>query len=263
MIIKKISGYTGSAHQWKEVMTDLLDRHSASLEDYFYFNSDLIVDLKQFWHVHLKNTYFQLPYSNVTNLPPSYIHLWESGLIIFFDRFFGLFNSQNDISLDTVTEDLMYVFYHPLNFSKLKEYTGRKNNESKYDREMMIEYFSEDDIDYSQFSEEVYFDYPSLDSFLSLPAPSADILLNAYVIGDGDFDYNGSICWLYDDIVFSDKECEVAFFNYDDGVLRYPSFAEWFVRYCFPYFINTEEVDDCLSIYLDKFKYGKTLFERY
>lgn len=127
---------------------------------------------------------------------------------------------------------------------------------------MIIKYFSLYDIHYSQFSEEEYFNYITLDSFSSLPAPSTKTLLNAYVIADGNFGYNDSICWLCDDVFFSDKECEVAFFNYDEGVLRNPSFAELFIRYCFPYFINIEDVDYYLSAYLDKFKYGKTLFEK-
>lgn len=90
MTVRKTAGYSGNPHKWKKVMSDLLDSHIANLEDYFYFNLELIAELKQFWHVHLKNTYFQLPDSNVANLPPSYVHLWESGLIIFFDRFFKI-----------------------------------------------------------------------------------------------------------------------------------------------------------------------------
>lgn len=168
MQINMKSGYIGNTTKWKNLMVFILDNKLDSLEEYFYFDLSLVTKLKNYWHNILEDSYFSIPKSTI-DLPPSYIDLWESGLIFFFDRFFSLFlKSHQKIDLDYDSTQSMYTFYNPANFKKLISYTGREENENKYIGRVFHEDFSDEDL-FKIESFDEYLNYSNLDSFSPPP----------------------------------------------------------------------------------------------
>ncbi|GAA0307145.1 hypothetical protein GCM10009129_00220 [Psychrobacter aestuarii] len=55
----------------------------------------------------------------------------------------------------------------------------------------------------------------------------------------------------------------MAFFNYDESIYRYSSFAELFVCRCLSYFIRIEDSDENIQDFLDRSGLGSTLFENF
>lgn len=262
MKIEMKSGYIGSAIEWKNIMTYLLDNRINNLEEFFYFDLSLIIKLQDYWDTKLKNLYFSLPNEIFINLPPSYIDLWESGLILFFDKFFALFLESNQkIDLKDNATLNMYTFYNPTKLQKLKDYVGREENGYKYKSDVFVEDYNDDELFEVENFEETYLNYINLDSFSSPPAPNFDTLINSYVIADGNFSYNNDICLIYENVRFSDNECESVIYNYDYGFFRYKSFAELFVVNCLNYFYKDVKGENSLSYYFEKENIFKNLFD--
>lgn len=261
MKIDMHSGYIGNSAKWKNIMTFTLDNKLDILEEFFYFDLSLITKLKDYWYNILEDSYFSLSES-VIDLPPSYIDLWESGLILFFDRFFALFlECHQKIDLEHGGTQNMYTFYNPANLQKLSGYVGREENENKYTGKVFYEDFSDEDLFKIESFRDEYLNYSNLDAFLSPPAPDFKTLINSYVIADGNFSYNDDICLLYQNIQFLDGEYETVVYNYDDGFIRYKSFAELFITNCLSYFYTDIESNNTITSYLHNDKIFKTLFK--
>jgi hypothetical protein len=263
MKIDMKSGYIGNTGKWKGLMAYLLDNKSDNLEEFFYSDLGLIIKLKDYWESGLKNSYFSLPDEISINLSPSYVDLWESGLIFFFDRFFALFSESNQkIDLKDNNISNMYTFYHPAKLQRLKDYAGREENAYKYTNNIFFEDYNDDELFKVENFEDIYFDYANLDSFSAPPAPNFDTLINSYVIADGNFSYNNDICLIYNNVRFLDNECESVIYNYDDGFFRYKSFAELFLIHCLSYFYKDIKGKKDINFYLEQENMFKNLFDK-
>lgn len=262
MKIDMKSGYIGDAVKWKNLMTYLLDNQADNLEEFFYFDLSLIIKLKDYWENVLKNSYFSIPNDISIKLPPSYVDLWESGLILFFDRFFALLSeSHQNLGLKGDNIINMYTFYHPTKLQKLKDYVGREENGYKYRGDIFVEDYNDDELFEFENFESIYLDYANLDPFTTPPAPNFDTLINSYVVADGGFTYNCDICLIYENVQFLDNECESIIYSYDDGFFRYKSFAELFVNHCLNYFYKHIEHKDGINSYLEQENMFRNLFD--
>ncbi|WP_227429644.1 hypothetical protein [Psychrobacter sp. I-STPA6b] len=229
MNVNLISGYIGTAEKWRELLTYELENNIDNLEE--YLEIDEINFLLSLWQDIVKQPIYEMPEAQI-KLPPSYIDLWQSGVLFFFDKFFALYLMYaKDVKEKYPNIKDLATFYAPNDWRVLKNYSDRQDKKEMLEIiEYLSEHFDEDSFDeYNKVDD--YFNYEKLDGFLSLPALNKDSLLNYYVIADGELEVNGALAFLHSDICFLDGENEVSIYSLSEATfIRYKSFAELFIR---------------------------------
>ena len=80
-----ISGYIGNAKNWRLLVDEILSQCAKSNQNLWLFEPIVMDKLQSYWQLITKEPKYPLS-TTQHDLPPSYVHLWESGVILFFDK---------------------------------------------------------------------------------------------------------------------------------------------------------------------------------